>query len=143
MEIHIGQLIEKRFRESPLTIGEFARQINKSRQNIYNIFKRPSIDTGLLLRISGVLKFNFFEYYFHIYKTWDHKGQTFAKLRQKGRNKPVNYVQAVQDVYENNMKLEENIGVYKKQSDLLSNENVYLKEINKLLREKLATEKKE
>ena len=40
--------------------SEFARRINKSPQNVQDIFTRQSIDTKLLLDISDVLKFNFF-----------------------------------------------------------------------------------
>ena len=40
--------------------GGGARRINKSPQNVQDIFTRESIDTKLLLDISNVLEFNFF-----------------------------------------------------------------------------------
>ena len=63
MEIHIGKLIKKRLLETGMSKSEFARRINKTSQNVYDIFERKTIDTGLLLTISAVLDFNFFEPY--------------------------------------------------------------------------------
>lgn len=63
MEIHIGKLIKKRLLETGMSKREFARRINKTSQNVYDIFERKTIDTGLLLTISDVLDFNFFEPY--------------------------------------------------------------------------------
>ena len=40
--------------------SEFARRINKSPQNVQDIFTRQSIDTKLLFDISEVLGYNFF-----------------------------------------------------------------------------------
>jgi transcriptional regulator with XRE-family HTH domain len=61
MEMHIGQLIRERLDKSGMKKSEFARRINKTSQNVYDIFERKSIDTGLLRQISEVLEFNFFE----------------------------------------------------------------------------------
>jgi hypothetical protein len=63
MEIHIGQLIKKRLQETGMSKTEFARRINKTSQNVYDIFERKTIDTGLLYTISTILDFNFFEPY--------------------------------------------------------------------------------
>ena len=60
-EIHIGQRIKEVFDTKGITVTEFARRINKSRENIYSIFSRKTIDTGLLLTISKVLDYDFFE----------------------------------------------------------------------------------
>jgi hypothetical protein len=38
----------------------FAKAINKERSNVYNIFKRDSIDTDLLKKIGHVLRHDFF-----------------------------------------------------------------------------------
>ena len=46
-----------------MSITEFAKRINYSRENVYNIFNRKSIDTGLLMLISEVLEFDFFSLY--------------------------------------------------------------------------------
>lgn len=46
-----------------MSVSEFGRRINKSRENVYSIFKRKTIDTGLLSTISKVLDYDFFELY--------------------------------------------------------------------------------
>jgi len=61
--VHIGQKIEEVVHELNMPVTEFASRINKSRTVIYNIFKRQTIDTGLLLKISEVLEYNFFRLY--------------------------------------------------------------------------------
>jgi hypothetical protein len=43
-----------------ISATEFAKRINKSRENIYSIFTRKTIDTGLLQSISRVLEYDFF-----------------------------------------------------------------------------------
>lgn len=57
----IGLLIEDEVRRQKLGITEFAKSINKSRGDAYDIFNRNDIDIELLRRISIVLKHNFFE----------------------------------------------------------------------------------
>ncbi len=64
MELHIGKEIEKRFLESGIKPGEFARRINTGQRNIYAIFRRKDINTDLLFRIGKALNFNFFTLYF-------------------------------------------------------------------------------
>ncbi len=63
MDGHIGKKIKTVFDKKGLTVSEFARRINKSRENVYNIFKRETIDTGLLQKISDVLEHDFFAHY--------------------------------------------------------------------------------
>ncbi len=58
-DIHIGSIIRRKLNESPLTIAEFAESINRTRPTVYDIFQRKSIDIDLLIRISGVLNYNF------------------------------------------------------------------------------------
>lgn len=60
MDIHIGKNILKKLEKSGMSKSEFARRINKSPQNVQDIFTRQSIDTKLLSDISTVLEFNFF-----------------------------------------------------------------------------------
>lgn len=59
--IHIGSIIRQKLEESPLSIAEFASQINRTRTTVYDIFNRKSIDVDLLLSISEVLDYNFME----------------------------------------------------------------------------------
>lgn len=61
--IHIGNLIEKEFRRQERSVSWLAKKLYCERTNIYDIFKRQSIDTEMLLRISEVLHHDFFQYY--------------------------------------------------------------------------------
>lgn len=47
----------------PLVCFGPGKKINTDRANIYNIFKRKTIDTGLLCILSEVLGHDFFQYY--------------------------------------------------------------------------------
>jgi len=60
-EIHIGKHIKDVFKNSGMTVTKFADMIECQRPNIYDIFKRKSIDTELLKKISLVLNYNFIE----------------------------------------------------------------------------------
>lgn len=57
----IGELIEKEVRKQQIPITAFATKINCNRNNVYNIFKRNTIDILLLKQISQVLNRNFFK----------------------------------------------------------------------------------
>ena len=61
--IHIGNLIKEELRNQERTISWLARKLYCDRSNVYDIFKRESMDTELLLRISLILKRNFFLLY--------------------------------------------------------------------------------
>jgi transcriptional regulator with XRE-family HTH domain len=61
MEIHIGKTILKKLEEKGMKKSEFARRINKSRQNVQDIFRRESLDTNLLADVCKVLSFDFFQ----------------------------------------------------------------------------------
>mgnify|MGYP001589479765 CR=1 FL=1 len=64
MEIHIGQKIREKVKELRIGPTELSKMINTSKQNIYGIYKRRSIDTHLLSKISKALNHNFFKHYF-------------------------------------------------------------------------------
>lgn len=61
--IHIGDEIRKKVYERGMTITEFAKRIHRSREAVYSIFERPSINTDLLKTISLVLEYDFFMLY--------------------------------------------------------------------------------
>lgn len=63
MTVHIGNKIKAVVTKKGMTVSEFGRRINKSRENVYSIFKRKSIDTALLTSIGKVLEYDFFQYY--------------------------------------------------------------------------------
>ena len=62
-DIHIGHLIQEQLRKDNRSVGWLARQIPCSRNHVYKIFNKPSLDSDLILRISNAMNFNFFQYY--------------------------------------------------------------------------------
>ncbi len=62
MKTHIGEKIKERAKELRIGTTELAKLVNTSKQNIYGIYKRESIDTTLLYKISKALNFDFFTY---------------------------------------------------------------------------------
>lgn len=66
--MHIGDYIQNELKRQERSVSWFARKLNCNRQNVYNIFKRTTIDTELLLRISLILRKDFFLYYSQEYE---------------------------------------------------------------------------
>lgn len=62
-DLHIGERIKERAKELRMGATELGKLINTSKQNIYGIYKRRSIDTGLLKKISEALEYDFFILY--------------------------------------------------------------------------------
>lgn len=61
--VHIGKLIEEELRSQGRSVSWFAGKLYCDRTNVYSIFRRKSIDTDLLIRISRILDYNFFNCY--------------------------------------------------------------------------------
>lgn len=64
--IKMGQMVEEVFRRYELehegcSVTWFAEQLHCDRRNVYDIFKRYTLDTQLLTQISLVLEYNFFD----------------------------------------------------------------------------------
>jgi transcriptional regulator with XRE-family HTH domain len=53
---HLGTYIKNRVKEKGITVSEFARRIHCTRRNIYQIYKKNSLDTDLIKRISLALE---------------------------------------------------------------------------------------
>lgn len=66
--IHIGMIIKSELDRQERSVTWFAKKLYCDRTNVYKIFKRKSIDTELLLRISVILNTNFFQYYEDAYR---------------------------------------------------------------------------
>lgn len=62
-KLHIGERIKERAKELRMGATELGTLINTSKQNIYGIYKRRTIDTGLLKKISQALECDFFALY--------------------------------------------------------------------------------
>lgn len=80
--MRIGEKVEARAKELRIGPTELARKIKTSKQNIYHIYKRESIDTELLMRLSKVLEYDFFQYF--------REAETLAVYEQRpvyGKNK--------------------------------------------------------
>ena len=63
MTVEIGLKIKEIFDQRNMKLTDFADELGTVRQNVYRIFKKQHLDTGLLLKISQVLDHNFFQYY--------------------------------------------------------------------------------
>lgn len=61
--VEIGEKIKEVFDQRQMKLTDFADELGTVRQNVYRIFKKRHLDTGLLLKISQVLNHNFFQYY--------------------------------------------------------------------------------
>jgi DNA-binding phage protein len=59
--VNIGQRIQEELDRQERTVSWMARKMNCSRNGIYRILKKNSIDTALLGQICHVLHYNFFE----------------------------------------------------------------------------------
>lgn len=58
----LGEIIRKKVEDSGLKVSAFATKINVSRNNVYDIYERESLDTKLLFDISQVLAYDFFQH---------------------------------------------------------------------------------
>ena len=83
--MHIGEKIKARAKELRIGPTELARQIRTSKQNVYGIYLRESIDTDLLARLGKALDFDFFAYYSVGHTLEVNDGQASYK-RKKGNS---------------------------------------------------------
>ena len=79
-EFNIGAQIKAVLESKGMSVTEFAKRINKSRENCYSIFARKTIDTGLLQTISTVLGHDFFMQFSSSYQQMSEETQ---KLRDE------------------------------------------------------------
>lgn len=66
--MHIGRLIHRKLLEKHMTVVSFAERLSCTRVNAYKIFNKKSIDTDMLLRISSILEYDFFQHYSNMLK---------------------------------------------------------------------------
>ncbi len=66
--LHIGKVIEAELRRQKRSVTWLSQELFCDRTNIYSIFKRASIDSHLLFRISILLKCDLFMVYSDLYK---------------------------------------------------------------------------
>lgn len=63
MAVHIGKKIKEEVYKQRLPVSLFAKKISRSRNVVYDIFERESVDTDLLNKIGKVLNCDFFSLY--------------------------------------------------------------------------------
>ena len=66
-KFQIGKLVQERLNYEERSVSWLARKIGCDRSNIYRIFEREHLDCELLLKLSIVLNFNFFDVYTKAY----------------------------------------------------------------------------
>jgi hypothetical protein len=114
MPVEIGHKIKEVFDNQNMKLTHFADELGTVRQNVYRIFKKRHLDTGLLLKISQVLNHNFFQYYISTTPQEDVTQSMEVK------------------------KLLEEASQYQRQLELAKKEIDYLRKIIKLMEEKAA-----
>lgn len=62
-DVQIGPKVQEVFESRNMKLSDLADKLGTVRQNVYRIFKKRDLDTGLLTKISEVLDHNFFHYY--------------------------------------------------------------------------------
>ena len=61
--IHIGHFIQAQLKADQRSASWLAREIGCTRNHVYKIFNKPSLDADLILKISIAMSFNFFQDY--------------------------------------------------------------------------------
>ncbi|HEY0029725.1 MAG TPA: hypothetical protein VGC65_03115 [Bacteroidia bacterium] len=120
MAIHIGKKIKEELYKQNISVTAFAKKINRSRNVVYDIFERESIDTALLNRIGMILRLDFFSIYSD---QKEYKKEGLLPLIVK--EDKVAYHTAT-----------DQLKTLEKQNELLQTEIAYLKKIISLLEEK-------
>ena len=69
--IHIGRIIQAKMKADGRSSQWLAQKLNYTVNSVYRIYERPSINTDLLLRISGILQINLFAHYYNLLKDRD------------------------------------------------------------------------
>jgi len=121
MAIHIGKKIKEELSKQDISVIDFAKKINRSRNVAYDIFERESIDTALLNKIGKVLKCDFFSIY-SIQKEYNSES-----IKSYFVNEPSTVYNKIQN---------DEVKMFQKQIEVLQNEISYLKKINTLLENK-------
>lgn len=121
MAVHIGKKIRDEVHRQGMSVTAFARKINRSRNVVYDIFDRESVDTDLLNKIGRVLSCDFFSLY-SSQKEYTHEG---IKSFHVGENEAT-YNKPGTDL----------LAKLQSENTMLKNEINYLKKIISLLESK-------
>lgn len=120
MTVDIGQKIKEVFDRQNMKLTDFADELGTVRQNVYRIFKKRHLDTGLLLKISQVLNHNFFQYYVTDTDTLDaHQSEQMRKLANEASEhmrqfelakKEIDYLRKIIKLMEEKAELVQKVG---------------------------------
>jgi transcriptional regulator with XRE-family HTH domain len=116
MAIHIGKKIREELYSQGLSVTDFAKKINRSRNVAYDIFDRESIDTALLNKIAKVLNVDFFSLYS------SQKEFSLENVKNYSGEPTANYGKNAEEIL-----------LLQQQNEALQKEVVYLKKIINLL----------
>src|SRR5438132_1749208 len=83
MALNIGERIRQRAKELRVGPTELGKLINTSKQNVYGIYKRKSIDTEMLRKLSKALSCDFFQYYHNETTSFVHETITVYGKKNK------------------------------------------------------------
>lgn len=112
---HIGERIKQYLSENKISVVEFAKNINRSRASVYNIFERESIDTDTLLNISKVLDHNFFQYFNDDYYILKEERAQYLKTSEESKKLNLELLECKKELAE----LKEKYELQKKINSLL------------------------
>ncbi|MBR4390541.1 MAG: hypothetical protein IKT08_00330 [Bacteroidales bacterium] len=59
--IHVGHMLELEMLRQDKKVAWLAREVNREKSSIYKMFARNSLDVWMLIRISQLLKHDFFK----------------------------------------------------------------------------------
>jgi len=125
MAIHIGKKIKEELYKQGISVSTFAKKINRSRNVVYDIFERESIDTALLNKIGIILRLDFFSIY--------------SDQKEYKKEGVLSFVKDEKPIYNTSS---DHLKMLEKQNELLLNEIAYLKKIVALMETKKTTPKK-
>ncbi len=125
MAIHIGKKIKEELHKQGISVSTFAKKINRSRNVVYDIFERESIDTSLLNKIGLVLRLDFFSIY-----------------SDQKEYKKDGILSVIKDEKTSYNPIADQLRILEKQNEILVNEVAYLKKIISLMEGKKKTTKK-
>ena len=111
MAVFIGKLIKEITEGRGISKTELGRRLNMSPTNVHKIFKRETIDTGLLQKISAILEYDFFSHY-------TSTGKSYANNTESST-------------------VSDSEAIYRKELELYNEKLLMLEKINALLEDKI------
>ena len=130
---HIGQKIKEIVEKRGITKSELARRMNMTSTNVHKIFKRETIDTGLLKKISMILEHDFFQYYLEHDAEYVSNVVSDSTTHYKTK-KETHIPSVIEELQKENQLLKTELETTEK--EFAQKEVDYLKKITKLLEKK-------